>query len=1131
MHDEEMMIHGHIPATDAIIKGHAITADTQKQKFLLGVVILIACMTFIQLYVLMSHDYDLYNKPPTLCICDDEEEYDPSKKSTKMENTNFNSSYSPSKKRKLLSTTEDYSYNSQNRVILYMPSHDDLNPLLETWLNVVNNQIKAYHPRLVHTNEAEDEASALGLPIVHTKDWTPEMGGNSRVFSLTSSNTLAFLVPNWMFIPKLQRFNKKQLFWMEPPEPLPPFYEWLEHLLHNPAVKRVDVITIKEYLPITLKRSMSKVLKQHRRMKNHNEERLFSTNLTIFFEHIERLIATSKWMYKLESVVKLIQNQDHRSSSSNSFRKRDLGYQLHEFHPKREATLRLHKLRAEWLLDYDSEEEVCHWFQKSLLFPRPCRFTTDSKDLRALRSTFQESQNVNPRRTKLYYIAFVKWLQFQSLKKTARLPPLPQLKIWHNNNNKPVKNNNNKIVAITQIRNVAHTIPSFLESLRDIADTVLLLDNGSTDKTTSVVSNIIKSDRRWKPGQLKLKLWLNQTALLNQSISLRWNEGASYRILLNWARSEGATHIMCPDSDEYVTANWKRYNLLRNLILGLPNKTSLMLRLFHVYNGTEKWIAFRPLNWQQSTKAPIAWKDDGVSQRGRGKHHINRVPAEYEAIQMLQSDSLGSVHFKIANIESIKVKTLWYKHLEFDSGSHVRALGSFYQSKIPINIKKRHLKPVSQSDWFDYQHHSGLQRRGTRIHPFVLPQKTQHVEWPKRWVEPESWLWRVEMIQKWREKWKIDNIDIPDGLKLPKKQWFGWVQAMKDINNNEAKPGRGHNRLLDGKCEDYWKNTFQFFNKSFSHTIYIPLSTTRTTTTKNNITIGFNWTVAPDNTMVQWLEKHEIHVRAFVQHILSKTCSGGPNKKQQQQQQIVLDVGANSGYYGLMGLAYGCRTIFVEPQPYCAKLIESSLIKNKYRGVLLRAAAGNETKTRGIHVSCNTPCYGRVGAPDVPFFGTGKRSKQKEVIHGWRPMVSLSNHSVLNSVMNGEAEIALLKIDVEGAELSVLQGLRPVFEKRAVRAATIEVTPLFYRQLGKEASERRKVFEFFKYLMESLHYEIWKPTNRKSSKNRWGKYQRLRSIEALEQYLIRERFGQHDIFILRQDEFTNDLHSPDWMDL
>lgn len=279
---------------------------------------------------------------------------------------------------------------------------------------------------------------------------------------------------------------------------------------------------------------------------------------------------------------------------------------------------------------------------------------------------------------------------------------------------------------------------------------------------------------------------------------------------------------------------------------------------------------------------------------------------------------------------------------------------------------------------------------------------------------------------------------------------------------------------------------------------------------------SFLWAVIPNRRMINWLGQHEKHVRAFANRIMAQEC-------RRKGKPLVVDVGANSGYYGLVALAHGCRALFVEPQPYCSMLIETSLTangwsQNRSLAHIWSVAASDQHQEQGLKVWCDTPCYGTVGAPGVgrptsEMQGPHTQSGPTD-LHGWRPSVPLSVHPWLSSPKGQQHRIALLKVDVEGEEAKVLNGLRPLFARRAVRAATVEVSPQFYRQRKQDAKLRNQIYQEIAYIYDQ-GYQAWAPIGDTQSRKdgRGHRYQRLHTKQQLADYLLRKPFAQHDLFL------------------
>jgi FkbM family methyltransferase len=145
----------------------------------------------------------------------------------------------------------------------------------------------------------------------------------------------------------------------------------------------------------------------------------------------------------------------------------------------------------------------------------------------------------------------------------------------------------------------------------------------------------------------------------------------------------------------------------------------------------------------------------------------------------------------------------------------------------------------------------------------------------------------------------------------------------------------------------------------------------------------------------------------------------------------VLDIGANIGYYALMELAMispGGRLIAVEPSPSNVDLLKRNLALNGYAGVEVhQMAMSDRVTTRPFFLS---------EMSNLNTFhdsGTG-------TLHLTGRTIDVGT-STVPEVMKGRP-LDLIRMDVEGHEVEVLNGLLPAIERGDMRPMVIFETHL-----------------------------------------------------------------------------------------
>jgi FkbM family methyltransferase len=242
-----------------------------------------------------------------------------------------------------------------------------------------------------------------------------------------------------------------------------------------------------------------------------------------------------------------------------------------------------------------------------------------------------------------------------------------------------------------------------------------------------------------------------------------------------------------------------------------------------------------------------------------------------------------------------------------------------------------------------------------------------------------------------------------------------------------------------------------------------------------------------DTGMIKWIcgEKNsqELKVSRVMIHAFEKYGSRG----------LMLDIGANAGYYSLLAAKMGHNSVQFDLQPECQTILRNSVLANNFQKQIITVAAGVSNVEGAMEVPY-VDCDGRF--PQA----TPKKGAQTKTI----PLYPLDHFISIDG-----DDIIMMKIDTEGNEMRVLSGAIRFFKEKKVKNAIVEVTPCcnFWKNAGIEASEVEQIFGeivSYGYVMVSL----------------WD-YKIFRTTEEVVKYLHEPPFGQADMWLTLEDDIIN----------
>lgn len=154
---------------------------------------------------------------------------------------------------------------------------------------------------------------------------------------------------------------------------------------------------------------------------------------------------------------------------------------------------------------------------------------------------------------------------------------------------------------------------------------------------------------------------------------------------------------------------------------------------------------------------------------------------------------------------------------------------------------------------------------------------------------------------------------------------------------------------------------------------------------------------------------------------------------------VILDIGANIGYYTLLFaklVGIKGKVIAFEPSPENFNLLSRNIFINGYKNVVLvNKAVSNYVGKIKLYLSKDNKADDRIYNS-----GDGRDSIEVESI-------------TLDNYLNGDmGKIDLIKVDVQGAEGGVVQGMQSLLSKNKVKLIT-EFWPFGLKKFGISAKE------------------------------------------------------------------------------
>lgn len=224
---------------------------------------------------------------------------------------------------------------------------------------------------------------------------------------------------------------------------------------------------------------------------------------------------------------------------------------------------------------------------------------------------------------------------------------------------------------------------------------------------------------------------------------------------------------------------------------------------------------------------------------------------------------------------------------------------------------------------------------------------------------------------------------------------------------------------------------------------------------------------------------------------------------------VFIDVGANLGQTLLKVAAIdpGRRYLGFEPNPACVQTLRRLIADNGLHAILVPAALSD-----------------RATVSALSFFHDDEFDTTATLVESFRPGRVLQEHAVVaiswddvpSSLVS--EKIGIVKIDVEGSELEVIKGLRPVLGD-ARPLCIVEVLPNYGDRDGKRYARQSEI----ENIMSDLNYRIFR-----IEKSDW---EGLSGLEPLIKFGIYSDLSLSDYLLVPQERADSVMRWFDDMSL
>lgn len=240
-----------------------------------------------------------------------------------------------------------------------------------------------------------------------------------------------------------------------------------------------------------------------------------------------------------------------------------------------------------------------------------------------------------------------------------------------------------KIVALLIFKNEENYLASYISSITNIAETLVALDDESTDNSVEIV-------KKYAKNKIKVILQKAPKKTMDEPV------GKLRQSCLEIGRETGGTHFICLDADEAFTSQFKKN--ANNYLTKMKPGDKLFLQWLTMWNSSNSYIDDKSV-WSNNYKDFIFF-DDGKVDFQNIAIHEPRTPYKEgvgNSIRIPIKD--GAVfHWQFVPQRYFQIKQAYYRCYELVQGKDYREINGTF--KITHNRPFIKMKKVP-SEWYE----------------------------------------------------------------------------------------------------------------------------------------------------------------------------------------------------------------------------------------------------------------------------------------------------------------------------------------------------------------------------------------------------------------------------------------------